>query len=657
MRWLSIFFCFQSIYVYSQGLIVKPQYPVENSTLTFTYHPPLFFSQHTKLKCITYFSGIDSVKPKHFPKAIDVPIIRAGENWMGEIKAIPENATSFVVVFMDTLGRKDNNEGLGYWQPIYKEGAIKPGALAGVGDLLYGNWYTKESPFHIGQNLDSANKFFRRDFSKNPHVKRTYMRQYLQSLKLTTEEEEASFKNELTLFSKQPNLSEAELLVLMNNYSRLNDTTNARICESKIFNDFPEGSWTIQSQSLRLLIEIGSSKNLEKQKKLYKEFKEKYLREFPDEFTNRVMRNRAARMLSYMVTAIANEGKIDLWMDEVNKLPREFRCYAYQEAVWELLGTNGRGERVNSHKQTGSLESTLIDYPIDLFTGKSELARIISSKLIATWQESMIDPRTWNEPPILTDQEVKNYRQARLAEFLALLGESYLNLNRVDEAVNELSKAVWLNGYSEPSINEIYIKSLMKNADYEKAQIQIEKIILLEKSTPAINSLDKRISDRTGRPESQDSWKQKLKESLINENAPHFSFYDKQGKKQSITIGKGKIIVIDFWASWCPPCMVALKAMDQVIDKYKTNSSVLFLLVNEDQDKAKATKVIEQQNNKLPFVFDFNKEIVRKLGVTGLPTQIIIDRQGKIRFRRSGISTFNTEQTTLEIEAMLELLN
>ena len=197
----------------------------------------------------------------------------------------------------------------------------------------------------------------------------------------------------------------------------------------------------------------------------------------------------------------------------------------------------------------------------------------------------------------------------------------------------------------------------MKNADYEKAQIQIEKIILLEKSTPAINSLDKRISDRTGRPESQDSWKQKLKESLINENAPHFSFYDKQGKKQSITIGKGKIIVIDFWASWCPPCMVALKAMDQVIDKYKTNSSVLFLLVNEDQDKAKATKVIEQQNNKLPFVFDFNKEIVRKLGVTGLPTQIIIDRQGKIRFRRSGISTFNTEQTTLEIEAMLELLN
>jgi thiol-disulfide isomerase/thioredoxin len=100
---------------------------------------------------------------------------------------------------------------------------------------------------------------------------------------------------------------------------------------------------------------------------------------------------------------------------------------------------------------------------------------------------------------------------------------------------------------------------------------------------------------------------------------------------------KGKIVVTNFWATWCGPCRVEMPLLEQAMEKYKDDKDVVFLAINTDDDRNYVEPYVKGQKIKLPVVYANYLDAVFR--ITSIPTTIIFDRQGQVAFRQSGYNS------------------
>ena len=549
----------------------------------------------------------------------------------------------------------DDNDGKGYWSLLYKGDSPVPGAWSGLGDLLYGSWVTEKCRFHISQNLDSARKYFQKEIENQPEVKNAYMRQYLASLKMASLEEEKRFREELDYFSKLPNLSERDFDVLKNNYQRLKDTTAANYFNREMLSRFPNGSWAVQTKSLAMLMELGKNKDFSKQAQIYKQFKDEYSINYEDEFATRAMNGRTAHMLSYMVAHFVSEGTLDIWEKELEELPAETKIMAYQLSVRRILD-NTKLENAKINKSEHPFFSLNFNEPDRGLIA----AKTLSFSAIEVWKNSFNEPRRWNEPALLTDTDVKLKRQLELSQLFSLLGEVQLKQNELHDAQISLESSVKRSNYSDLRTNELFIEALVKSGEHDLALAESAKMIKIGQATPLIESY---YSSSKKKKEAFENLKEQslkilmedLKRKRTKEKAPDFTAYDFNEKEVNLKSLRDKIVVINFWASWCPPCIEDLKHMNQLVERYKQDEEIVFLFVNEDNSRERAMKIINLYEDKRAFTFDREQRMIKKFGVSGLPTQIIIGKKGEIYFRTSGFISNSSHNQVLMVEAMIEL--
>jgi thiol-disulfide isomerase/thioredoxin len=639
---------------FSQNLIYE--FVQAHNTFKIRYDPRSVFDDTTRIACVAYFTGIGKKHEQDFPIAKALQMEKNGIHWVGKIDSIPASATAIIVTFADQAGETDNNNGKGYWWPLYIDGKIKPGAWSGIADLLYGDWDFKKCPFFLGTNLDSARVLYLRDFSDHPEMKRHFLRQYLATWKLSRPEQEKEFVEELQTFESLRDINETELQVLRQAYMRLNDTVNANKIERKIIAKFPSGPWAMQSRSLKLLIDIGSTRDIEKQKKLYRRFKENYFKSFPDDFTTRAMNGRMAQMLSYMAKPFAEEGNLNQWFLEVDNLQDEFKCAAYKQAAWEFLGIKGRESAKRDKKRIGEHPFYSSNLAV---SEKIADAELMARAAVNLWRKIEDAPRRWNEPPRLTDIEVKKYRDQKLGEYLEVLGISLMNQNKFEESVIVLTEAVQKNGYGDESINQSYVESLVKSGKYKLAYSESEKIIKKGKSTEYINfffsDIKKHTDFRKLKSHAIDSIKESLRGLAISEAAPDLILFNSSGGKINLPKGSNSIVVIEFWASWCPSCLEGLKSFEKVAENHKNDSEIQFFAVNVDTDKERALRVMNKHENKSMFAFDTGRTMVKRLGVNVLPSLVVINKKGIIKFRSVGLLGFDVNENANALEAMIQV--
>lgn len=121
--------------------------------------------------------------------------------------------------------------------------------------------------------------------------------------------------------------------------------------------------------------------------------------------------------------------------------------------------------------------------------------------------------------------------------------------------------------------------------------------------------------------------------------ASEFSLTDLQGKAHSLEQYKGKVVLLNFWATWCKPCTSEMPAMQTVYDQLRDKDFVV-LAVNELEDEAKVREHIQQYNHTFPVLLDRENQVANQYGVFGLPVSVFIDQQGVVQeYIKGGLLT------------------
>ena len=150
-----------------------------------------------------------------------------------------------------------------------------------------------------------------------------------------------------------------------------------------------------------------------------------------------------------------------------------------------------------------------------------------------------------------------------------------------------------------------------------------------------------------------------LSKNLAQQHEP-FTLVDHAGDTIDSELNMDKVMILDFYGTWCVPCIKELPELAKVRDHYKDNPDVQFLIVNADQggdNLEKALKFEEKRGNGFRFAYDYNQEVYKKLGLRGkgVPSLIIL-HNGQIRFLHVGYNTAETdfaERLIKEIKALI----
>lgn len=150
-----------------------------------------------------------------------------------------------------------------------------------------------------------------------------------------------------------------------------------------------------------------------------------------------------------------------------------------------------------------------------------------------------------------------------------------------------------------------------------------------------------------------------LKKQKMNKPGPELNrITDLKGNVLSEEMRKGKIVVLDFWATWCVPCMQEMPYLQRVYDKYKNNPEVMFMVVNTGFKNTIKDAVDWEKKNpqySFPLYFNADPEIGDKVGFTLIPTIAVIDQQGALQFRTIGFEGAELEhKLAVQIDILLE---
>jgi len=124
------------------------------------------------------------------------------------------------------------------------------------------------------------------------------------------------------------------------------------------------------------------------------------------------------------------------------------------------------------------------------------------------------------------------------------------------------------------------------------------------------------------------------------------------GGNASLSDYKGKVVILNFWATWCPPCRAEMPSMETLYQRF--NSQGLEILAVDIGENANTVRQFIQNNKyTFPVMLDSNSRISRIYGIEAIPTSYILDREGKIAARVVGSISWDTPQVFAAFQAFL----
>jgi len=122
-------------------------------------------------------------------------------------------------------------------------------------------------------------------------------------------------------------------------------------------------------------------------------------------------------------------------------------------------------------------------------------------------------------------------------------------------------------------------------------------------------------------------------------NLNGIKFKDAEGNSIDLSDLKGKVIFLNFWATWCPPCQAEMPSVNRLYEQFKNNKEVVFLFVDADGDFGKAKKFMDRKKYSLP-VYSMGSSVPEEIFKGSLPTTVVFDKEGRISYKGEGAANY-----------------
>ncbi len=135
--------------------------------------------------------------------------------------------------------------------------------------------------------------------------------------------------------------------------------------------------------------------------------------------------------------------------------------------------------------------------------------------------------------------------------------------------------------------------------------------------------------------------------------AADFSLPDLSGHQVKLSSFRGQVVLLNFWASWCPPCRSEMPSLQKLNDRLKGKKFVI-LAAAQDQDPKKSSDFIKANRYSFPVLLDPQNKAARQYGVTAYPTTYLIDKKGKLRLREVGSRDWSDQSVIDQIVQLVK---
>ena len=131
------------------------------------------------------------------------------------------------------------------------------------------------------------------------------------------------------------------------------------------------------------------------------------------------------------------------------------------------------------------------------------------------------------------------------------------------------------------------------------------------------------------------------------------TFIDLKGKKYNLNKEMPRLVILNFWASWCTPCLEEFPSVVKLQEQYKDNKNFLFLAINTDDNNInqKIQKTIERYKLNVPIIKDTQGMLIDNFSVSAIPVSIIFV-DGKVKHVSNGSKDFYSEEFLLELKEL-----
>lgn len=319
------------------------------------------------------------------------------------------------------------------------------------------------------------------------------------------------------------------------------------------------------------------------------------------------------------------------------------------------------------------------------FKIKDQQMRSSTNNFIA---EILIAEKKYNEAHHLLDKEVLKLNKDEKANFLPtheqlqstlVYGELCYAEGLYDQAATYLHAALEVPKYVD-KYKELYIMSLIKSKTSTVNEDIIANIFLIaghrsELFKDEVNAWFVEKYGDESRYVALEKKAQNAADTLLSSKidqmatdlpAPNFEIKDVNGRLISLESLKGKTVILDFWATWCQPCVASFPGMKKAVDYFKNDPNVVFMFIHTAEKKGanvreQALDLINEKQYPFSIYLDLRdpktgkSPVAEAFQVRGIPAKFVINKQGIIKFSTTGF--VSEGEAVAEIKMMVERAN